>query len=281
MRGVEVDPQLGGAYAMKSWTIQDDEGALIESPVQLTRLASMADIFNVEAEEVLGEPVTVGGGGEHIINIDSNINNINLRTLHDTLFTAPTASTVVTCYISPGVIVGSTSTGAPALDIGTWPVGATVNLNVQGRIQGHGGKGGDATGAGVENGFAGGLALLVARAINLTDTTGQIWGGGGGGGGALGAYGFGGGGGAGQLPGTAGAGTTTNQFDGTTEAGGASFTDGATATSGAGGGPGLAGGNGAGSFSGNHPGGATGLAINGIAFVTTVGGAGDRRGGTA
>lgn len=164
-----------------------------------------------------------------------------------------------------------------------------VALEMIGRIQGAGGKGGNGqiglAPAVPQPGQAGGVALYVQHPILLTDTGGQIWsGGGGGGGGDNTGWSGGGGGGAGQVPGIGGQGydfaTPDPAFsgaNGTTESGGAGgVAPGNNNDGGAGGGPGLAGS--AGNGSGGAAGGAPGAAIDGISFVTTVGSPGDRRG---
>lgn len=280
MRYAGQEPILGSGYQLGSWPFQDVTGAAITVPIQLTRVGPEADRFEVEAEEMvfaddLADPL------ERTIIIDSNINNVDLREMHDSLYAAPESGDTVNVIIQAGVIVGSTSVSEPALDAGTWPAGVTINVELDGRIQGKGGNGGN--GGASQAGQAGGTALFTRQAINLTWTDGEIWGGGGGGGGSppleVGEGsenddGYGGGGGAGQLPGSGGAGLNEGGpgSAGTTEAGGAG---GAIIVTGAGGGPGLAGSN---AGLGGGSGGAAGTAIDGVSFITDVGADGDGRG---
>lgn len=288
LRGSTTMPILGAGYQVGGWPFQDVDGAAIVIPAQATSINPRSDVFEVELEEISATSFpSLGSPGEHIIIIDANINNVNLRTLHDSLYGVPVSGNVVYCTINTGIIVGGGIT-LPAFDVGTWPGGITINLIVLGRIEGKGGNGGSGSNGNADAGAGGGglMALKTTVAINLTDTNGQIWGGGGGGGGGgfsslLQLGGGGGGGGAGKNPGGGGVGQGGGSpgHAGTTEVGGAN--SGGTIPGGPGGGPGLAGGAGAnGNLRAGGAGGGAGKAINGIAFVTTIGAAGDRRGGT-
>lgn len=154
--------------------------------------------------------------------ISSNTNNYNIRTA--ALAAGWNGSDIVDVFvqINSGVIVGSTSTGTPAMDTGTsWPVGSTITINNEGKIQGRGGNGGYADLSSPQSGLPGGDALNLQINTTITNASGSIWGGGGGGGGAadvgqsviegefteVTAYGGGGGGGggAGSDGGTGGA----------------------------------------------------------------------------
>lgn len=271
-------PALGLGYQVEGWPFQGQTGAADMVPVQIVRLNPRADIFEVEAEEIFAGAEAAGGSPDnHTILIDSNTLNVNLRTMHDSLYSTAVSGTTVACTILAGILVGSSSTANPAFDVGSWASGVIINLTVLGRIEGAGGAGGTPSGSAGHAGGAGGKALYTRYPINLTDEDGAIWGGGGGGGSGAGnaplesAYG---GGGAGQVPGFAGATTTTG--------GPATPASGSIAASGAGGGPGLSGSTGGAEEAGpGGAGGAAGSAIDGITSgpVTTIGGAGDRRGG--
>lgn len=265
---------LAGGYRVKSWLIQDETGALSDAPVQVISLKPSSSIIAAQAEEILFTTPTTDLT-HRSITIDTNFNNFNMRTIHDTLFPAPTAGITVTCTVEAGVIVGSNSTSLKAFDVGTWPVGVILNLVNLGRIQGHGGDGGN----GLTVGNNGGIALYTRTAIALTDTSGQIWGGGGGGGGGGhgGSSGGGGGGGAGKEPGIGGIAIVTNDgAPGSTTVGGNGGIDASGQDGGNGGGPGL---NGSPGHAGISPaaGGIAGSAIDGVSFCTITG-AGDRRG---
>jgi hypothetical protein len=291
-------PLLGQGYQLQAWPLQDTDGSGVQVPIQIFRLNPRPDVFELEAEEMLWTPY---GGDvdptQRAIIFDANENNINLRTRHDELYPEPVSGDTVTATINSGVIIGSNSTATPAIHIGDWPAGVTVNLIVNGRIQGKAGNGGSGGTNGLGNGSAGGAggtALYTRENINLTSTSGAIWGGGGGGGGGggnLSNFGGGGGGGAGTLVGSGGprggsggSPEANNGADGTATTGGAGGTGSGVsangATGGNGGGPGLAGSNGGTSSSpGNGgSGGAAGIAIDGDSFTTNIGAEGDIRG---
>jgi hypothetical protein len=247
-------------------------------------------LIEVEAEEMLfgGEPLDLTN---RAIIIDANTRDINLRTLHDTLYPEPTGAEIpaitVTCTVQSGITVGSSSTLTPAFDTGSWPSGVTLVLVVNGLIVGRGGSGGggsDTSGGGP--GDPGGLALKVTEAIELEVAAGAIWaGGGGGGGGAAGAgeAGGGGGGGAGDAPGNAGSSTDHPGNAGTVSSGGGggSAGGGSSGAGGSGGGPALAGSRGGDGLSGQGGnGGPAGTAIDGYSLITITSGPGDIRGST-
>jgi hypothetical protein len=297
MRDQMTDPQLGGGYELGGTPFQDMTGVAVTIPIQITRLNPTPDHFEIEAEEMLWTPFGADIDPTiRAITISSNTNNVNLRDLHDAAYSTPTSGDTVNCIIQSGVIVGSVSTGTPAFDVGTWPVGVTVTVTVNGRIQGCGGGGGNGGGGAAAQlpltdgtpGDAGGTALYTRQAISLTSTNGQIWAGGGGGGGtgALLASpavygGYGGCGGAGTLGGSGGSGgfglLGANGVDGepgNSEAGG---TEGSLNPDGGGPGQaGTAGGTPAGTgSSAGGAGGAAGASIDGDSFVTDVGAPGD------
>lgn len=156
-----------------------------------------------------------------------------------------------------------------------------ITVNVRGRIQGKGGKGGRTpSDEGIPyDGLIGGDALFTQYPINLVLDAGdaEIWGGGGGGAGS-GSYtgGGGGGGGAGTNGGAGGLGVIGNSVSGsagTSEAGGAGGNGVGPYNGGAGGGPGLAG---ASAFAGGS-GGSAGDAIDGVSYCKKTG-TGDIRG---
>lgn len=282
MRNSVDTPILGGGYRVEAWPIQDATGAPASVPIHITRLRAEAHGFELEAEEMLGiadegdSPSTA----QRVITIDVNTSNINLRTVHDTLYTAPVGGEDIVCFIQEGVIVGSASTALPAFDVGSWPANVHILLRVTGRIQGAGGRGGrnDLGGDG-EDGQPGGTALYTRYQVDVDLSSAEVWAGGGGGGGtSAGGSGATGGGGAGTVPGQPGVpngGVAGNP--GTSEAGGLGG-DGSGFDGGAGGAPGLPG---SAAPAGSDPGqgGAAGTAIDGASFlVTTTGGPGDVRG---
>lgn len=253
------DPVLGGGYQMEAWCLQQDTGERITVPIQITKLNPEADRFEIEAEEMQFDTVDNDPAARVII-IDADTFDVNLRTLHDTLFAPATSGDTVTLIIQNGAIIGASSTAARALDIGSWASGVVITVQIAGRIEGAGGRGGNG-GTGAANpatvGLPGGTALYTRYAITIVSSGGQIWSGGGGGGPGpnVGFGTFPGSGGGGSVPGLPGAigsaGVPGNP--GTTELGGA-----AVGSAGAGGNPGSAG----------TGGGAAGAAIDGVSFCT-------------
>jgi len=283
-----TDVSLGGGYRVSAHCFQDETGALAEVPVQVTRLNAPADRFKVEAEEVLFSGST-DDPNFHPLVIDSNTTNINLRTIHDAVYGAPTVDTVVECRILAGVKVTSTSRTLPAFDVGTWSAVDEITLIIEGDIRAAGGDAGRGYYPGLlagQPGLQGGTALYTRQAINLELPAGaKLWGGGGGGGGGgandLGKYAGGGGGGAGDVPGVGGGGAYGPGGTGTDTTGGAgSAGEPATFNGGTGGGPGLAGAPGGGSTAPGGAAGAAGKAIDGVSYVTTTVSGGDQRGTT-
>jgi hypothetical protein len=301
-------PSPGRGYRLQGWPLQDVTGARIDVPVQLTRLNATADRYELQAEEMQFNVPAADLANRQII-IDANINNVNLRSAHDSLYPpiadGESPKPTVTCTINAGVIVGSSSIATPAFDVGSWPAGVTIVVIVRGRLEGMGGHGGAGGSSFTEHphdegpadfsgfpGEVGGIALLARYATSLDVAGGEIWGGGGGGAGGTAAGsgtsvngGGGGGGGAGQLGGVPGAGGvglgapdgSPGQVGTPTAGGPGGAPGGGSATAGAtGGGPGLVGGD----VPGFYPafGGAPGAAIDGVSFVTITAGPGDRRG---
>lgn len=266
------DPVLGAGYQLAGWPFQDATGAEEDVPIQITRLNPTAERYKIEAEEMRFS-VADDSPLERIVIIADDTYDINLRTLHDALYAAAGSGDTVTCIINAGVKIGATSTAIKAFDVGSWASGVTVEIYLNGRIQG---KGGDGGGGGVQSdilnpgaaGKNGGVAIYSRYAFTIYyGADAEVWGGAGGGAGGQGytdSPGYPGGGGAGQLPGNNGA---------TTEAGGPSTGSGSH-QSGAGGGPGLAGSIAPGFTAGGSP----GAAIDGVSYRTVGSGSADIRG---
>jgi len=288
-----VSPALGGGYLLGGgslfnpllnagsnqqglWPFQDEFGARVEIPIQVTRVNPVGNVFEVEAEEMLFSPFgTAIDPHNHTIIFDVSRNNVNLQETHDSVYAEALSGDTVNCYVNGGVYIGSDDVDVPAFVVGSFNSGVVVNIFVNGRIQGKGGHGGNGTLSG-ENGQYGGTALYTRQAINL-DNQSQIWGGAGGGGASAGVGGGGtfvnsGGGGAGTEPGAGGLTIVAATYHnpgaaGTQDAGGAApFSP----VGGNGGNPGQAGQNASGGSIYNTSGGAAGNAVDGTSFVTYV-----------
>jgi hypothetical protein len=249
-------PMLGGGFRVQSWSLQDDTGAEIAVPAQVTSLEQRDDRFVVDAQESIffsqGDIETV-----KLIFIDNSVANVNLRTLHDQIYAAPQEYDQIRCIVSSGAIAGS-------FNVGDWPDYVDIEIIINGRMQGSGGRGGEFS---TPDGQPGGTAFYTRYPVTVTNN-GQIYAGAGGGGagGELLAFtvanGGGGGGGAGFLPGAGGVGSQGNGQPGTPDAGGAGGGSGIF-LGGAGGGPGAAGSN-----TSIANGGTPGVAVDGESFIT-------------
>lgn len=285
-------PELGGGYQLNHRALQDASGALADVPIQVTRLKPDPARWHVDAEEMRFDAPPEDPDTRAII-FDFDANNVNARTIFESLYGEPAADVTVNISILTGVSIGSLSTALPALDIGEWPAGVTINVENNGTVQGKGGRGAD--GAAPLNqpgnpGEAGGTALKTTRPINLTNADGSILGGGGGGGGgASGSAGSGGGGGAGNAPGLGGnpgglganpgaPGTDTDGGLGGAAPSGGGLSGGAGGDGGDPGQPGNPGSAHAPPFRAGGSLGAAGNAIDGNSHVTFVGDDGDIRG---
>lgn len=195
------------------------------------------------------------------LDIKANTTNYNVKTAA-TAAGYVAGKSRITVTVFPGIVVGSTSSGTPAMTISGFSAasgfnpGDTIKIINFGRIAGAGGAGGNGAnngGGGSRDGVGGGTALSVSYATTI-ENNGTVAGGGGGGGGSTwyfdgsGTYGGnGGGGGAGRNAGAAGAGGTGANYNGvagnvgTLTAGGAGNVGNLLYRGGAGGGPGAAG----------------------------------------
>ena len=249
---------LGASITLQSRLFETDEGDQDSAqPGIITRLEPKSTEYAVECQIIKFRKNTLA---DRVIIFDDNALNVNLRDVHDLIYTEPGSGDTITVYISAGVIIGGDGMAAASFDVGNWPDNTIINIINLGRIQGYGGAGGVSTLQGGEGGSPfqlafpggpGGLALYSRYAVNFDNSAGEIWGGGGGGGpnnSTVQGVPWTGGGGQGYLPGSPNA---------TTEAPGTSST-GAT-----GGGPAQAGGTGA-----AEAGGAAGGAIDGDSYIT-------------
>lgn len=217
---------------------------------------SMADLLGKSAEEVF--------------TINSSLSNLVLRTWVNSQGYSGVTRNV---RVRVNAVITSTETSTPALEIGTWPSGTQLILEIASSIIGKGGAGAiGATGAGKAGG-AGGAAIRVSSpiasgSIQIQFLSGGLVAGGGGGGGSGGGYWKsasgdvnavsrpGGSGGDGYGPGSA----TSGSVGGS-----------GTGVGGSGGGPGSAGESGSsGTYSGGA-GGAGGAAIVGSENTTIIG----------
>lgn len=298
--------EYGQYFNIEHASIQDERG---DADTTVTFAATSIELgeneIGIKAQS-LRFPTTPSAASPSVdvreIFIENSSFNLNIRSIHDSLFQAPAGGESIAVYVLSGVVVGSTSTSSPAMRTGSWPTLNSFAIYNEGRLQGCAGDGGigggDSNSGNGDAGAAGGIALLVEVATTLDNTNGEIWGGAGGGGGGAGSKNFsigitglgggGGGGGAGTNAGAAGAGqnwTFTFSNPGSAGSPGSATAGGAggpgagfAGVGGDGGAPGQSGATGGtSSFASPGPGGAAGSAISGVGLVTIVG-TGDIRG---
>ncbi|MCH8172657.1 MAG: hypothetical protein IIA70_05025 [Proteobacteria bacterium] len=189
---------IADPFTLKTRAVVDDLGAVDPNTLLPMAIARGETSLAIEAQKLnLFTLITQ----ERIINIDDDVNNVNLRTLHDSLYIPPVSGVTVKFIIGAGVIVGGDNGTPSAMETGSWPDGVILSLELKATafICGPGGNGGNANGTSANNGTPGGLALLCQFAMEIINN-GVLGGGGGGGGGATAqgsSIGTGGGGGAG------------------------------------------------------------------------------------
>lgn len=214
----DSDVWVGQSRAINHRDIVDGTSGLpVDTIFQIMSARETKKWYQYEALEfVYGQALDEDeGGGEpgvDLVIITSDDRNINLRTIYDTLFPTPDASTEAKFVIDNGTIIGSTSTSTLSLDTGSWPAGATVTLqlNSDAFVVGKGGAGSSDSGS---DGGDGGDAIILNHDLTLVNN-GVIGGGGGGGGagtstGGGGTGTAGGGGGAGDQNGSRGSNSLT------------------------------------------------------------------------
>jgi hypothetical protein len=258
-------PTMGGGYYLDWRSLQDASGLRERVPVQIVSVKPGV-IFQYVAEEMRFTDLDTGTSTARVLLINFEAYNINLRTIHDQIYPS-TFGTGVTVQFLISSIIGSNSASLPRLTSAAGRRALCPALFCRAVSRAPVARAAPPA----LTGFQAAWALYTRAAINLTYTSGAIWGGGGGGAGSGG--GQCGGGGAGRVPGAGGAGVFPGSA-GTETAGGAGANPSGGGTgAGAGGGPGIAG-----TSSVIRSGGAAGAAIDGISYVTVVGAAGDRRG---
>ncbi|MDM8343793.1 hypothetical protein P8H26_00085 [Pseudochrobactrum sp. sp1633] len=194
-------PVLGRGYRLFARPLQNAAGEQEAVPIQITRLLPTDTGFDITADEMRFVEFSSEDLDNRTIIIDSNTLNFNWRVAYDQLYPAPTANDDIVCIVSAGVIVGSQSIDLPAFNVGSWPAGCKLTLQVRGRIQGKGGNGAWINSSGA--GERGGHALYSRNPVKIKNNN-QIWSGGGGGHERVqsGTFRYGGGGGQGYLAGS-------------------------------------------------------------------------------
>jgi hypothetical protein len=169
---------LGQTVPVSNISLEDASGLTTQSNVIITGLETKPEGVTVDCEEITFEEDTTPG--DRVIDIPDDINSLNLRSLHDSLYSSVDESVTTRFIIASGVTIGSLNSGA-ALRTGTWPSGATLELVNNGYVTGRGGT----PGQGANNGAGGGPGFYAEKAITIDNLNGAFAGGGGGGGGGI------------------------------------------------------------------------------------------------
>lgn len=168
---------IADPFTLMTRAVVDDLGAVAQQTLLPMSISRGETSLSIEAQKLnLTERVLQ----DRVINIDDDVNNVNLRTLHDSLFSPAKSGDVVTFIVGTAAIVGANNGTSPAIDTGDWPTGVVLSLElVSGaRSAGAGGNGGDNLS---NDGKPGKLCLKVRVLITIINN--GILGGGGGGGG--------------------------------------------------------------------------------------------------
>lgn len=123
-------PILGAGYYIEHEKLQSADGSRVAVPIQITRIRSDADRWAMEAEENIF--VSYDSTDTLSIVIDANSRNLNLRSIYDSLYTAPVTNDEITFFVNSLVVVGSNSSSIPAIDVGTWPSATTTGNRTSG-----------------------------------------------------------------------------------------------------------------------------------------------------
>lgn len=167
---------LSSVVNIKSRIFENSQGDEADYfPCQITSIETKEGIHTAIAEEVILSAIDPPDPLLRIININANTLNVNLKTIHDSIYTPIVESATVRLIIASDVTIGSGSISNASLTIGDWPASVTIEIDGTGRIFG---KGGDAS---FSSSLDGGTALYTRRAIDIIGDL-DIWGGGGAGG---------------------------------------------------------------------------------------------------
>lgn len=287
--------KMGDVHNLSTMYANDIYGQNETIPVRIMAVEQAGDVLRVEAEELRFKFDPDELLATRNIPISTPITDINLREVHDQIYsTPPIATTDIVCTIEADAITGGSTPSTFGFDVGDWSDYSfnSISIYIYGVASGAGGAGGNGYVGGktatlATDGEDGGWAFYTRQNVNVyIGGTIQAGGGGGGGGGSVvdtSIDGSGGGGAAGYLAGaggsrgTAGIGSAQNGAAGTLSAGGSGGTGGA-GNGGDGGDPNQAGTAGTGGNPG--AGGAAGGAIDGDSYITWIESDGNLTGGT-
>lgn len=120
--------ELGKTRVLRSRHLQNELGHKKDTIIRILSIEEDEDILNIEAEEQL---YVLSPDEAHVIIIDTDTANVNLREMHDRLFVGAVSGTVVECIIREGVIVYSINPSYPAFNVGEWAEGVIISLEIE------------------------------------------------------------------------------------------------------------------------------------------------------
>ena len=255
--------KLGQPINVRSRIFEDAFGQESVIPCQVVAIKYLFDGVELTLEEMRFDESLLST--DRIFIFDYDAQNVDLRAIHDSVYSSLVGTPLVRFIVNSGIKIGSSSASGIALKSGSWPGGVVPELINNGYIVGCGGNCGT---NGSLNGSAGGRAMLITSAIDITNNL--VIGGGGGGGGSSyfsgsPSYFVAGGGGAGYDPGASVASSAyvVGGNWGSTTTGGTA----GSSAAGAGGNLGTSGSSATGGTAGGT-GGAAGVAVDGDSLVT-------------
>ncbi|AVX04355.1 acanthoscurrin-1 [Maritalea myrionectae] len=120
-RHSDQEPKMGDGCIISDPMLVTDEGVRVDVPAQILRVSPRRDYYEIEAQEFLFDDIEPLDPNDRPITISSNDSDVNLRTLHDALYPAPTGGEVVTLNVNSGVVIKANAVSTYALNIGSWP----------------------------------------------------------------------------------------------------------------------------------------------------------------
>jgi hypothetical protein len=129
-RDGQYQPRILDGADVEARGVQDDTGAVLPMPAQITRVNPQPDRFKLELEEIYFD--VPEGFDDRVVTIDVSRYDFNFRDAYDVQYPEPETGDEVTVRIYAGAIVGSTSTATPAFDVGDWPTEAATGNRTSG-----------------------------------------------------------------------------------------------------------------------------------------------------
>lgn len=169
--------KLGQAINVTSWVLEDAFGNQEVVPCQIISIRYLFDRVAIVAEELRFNAAFLTS--DRVFLIDNDTLNLNLRSLHDSVYSNTDSEVSTRFIIASGTKVGSSSTSVAAIVSGSWPEEIVPEIVNHGIIAGRGGDGGSIIDY---DGLDGGVALHFTVPVSVDNDDGIIGGGGGGGG---------------------------------------------------------------------------------------------------